>query len=133
VTEAYYFLGYISEKEQDLYNNLQKAGFIIIFKSHNQELQAKKKGNVDTDIVFEIMRNIIDNPLFDKIILISGDGDYRKVVDYLIKKDKFGKILFPNKKFASSLYKGLGGERFDYLSNVREYIEYKKETKEKGS
>lgn len=125
VNEAFYFLGYISEKEQDLYNNLQKAGFIVIFKSHNKELQAKKKGNVDTDIVFEIMKSLIDNPNFDKTILISGDGDYKKVVDYLIKKNKFKKVLFPNKKFSSSLYKDLGSEFFDYLDNFKSYIEYK--------
>ena len=124
ITKAYYFLGYISEKEQDLYNNLQEAGFIVIFKSHNRELQAKKKGNVDTDIVFEIMKNLIDDKDLGNIILVSGDGDYRKVIDYLITKDKFKKILFPNKKFASSLYKDLGSEYFDYLSNIRKYIEY---------
>jgi uncharacterized LabA/DUF88 family protein len=125
IGKAYYFIGYISEKEQELYNNLQEAGFIVIFKSHNQELQAKKKGNVDTDIVFEIMKNLIDNKDFDKIVLISGDGDYRKVVDYLISKNKFKKILFPNKKFASSLYKEMGSEYFDYLNNIRKYIEHK--------
>jgi len=130
VGEAYYFLGYISEKEQDLYNNLQKAGFIVIFKSHNEELLAKKKGNVDTDIVFEVMKNLLDNKDFSKIILVSGDGDYRKLIDFLILKNKFAKILFPNKKFASSLYKNLGSEFFDYLINIRKYIEY---TKEKGS
>jgi hypothetical protein len=26
--EAYYFFGYVSEEQQSLYNNLQKAGFI---------------------------------------------------------------------------------------------------------
>lgn len=29
VMEAYYFLGFVSEDEQDLYDNLQKAGFIL--------------------------------------------------------------------------------------------------------
>lgn len=131
VEEAYYFLGYISEDEQDLYNNLQKAGFIILFKEHNAELKAKKKGNVDTDIVFEMMKHLVDNEDFDKFILISGDGDYKKVVDYLIKKDRFKKILFPNKDFASSLYKNLGSEFFDYLGNIKRYVEWYK--KEKGS
>ena len=87
VTEAYYILGYINEEEQDLYNNLQKAGFIIIFKKHNPNLITQKKGNVDSDIVFEIMKNLIDNKSFDKIVLVSGDGDYKKLVDYLIKKE----------------------------------------------
>lgn len=34
-----------------------------------------------------------------------GDGDYKKLVDYLVKRNVFKKLLFPNKKFASSLYK----------------------------
>ena len=117
VGEAYYFLGYISEEEQDLYNNLQKAGFIVLFKEHSVNLKGKKKGNVDTDIVFEIMKKLVDKEKFNKIVLVSGDGDYKKLVDYLIKKDRFKKILFPNNDFASSLYKKLGSEFFDYLEN----------------
>ncbi len=131
VTEAYYVLGYITEAEQDLYNNLQKAGFVVTFKEHSPRLIAKKKGNVDTDIVFEVMKNLLDNKNFNKIVLVSGDGDYKKLVDYLIKKDKFKKILFPNKKFASSLYNNLGSELFDYLENIKTYIKWSK--KEKGS
>ncbi len=131
ITEAYYFLGYISEEEQELYDNLQKAGFIVLFKEHSPNLTAKKKGNVDSDVIFEIMKNLIDNKDFNKIILVSGDGDYKKLVDYLINKDKFKKILFPNKKFASSLYKSLGAEYYDYLENLKTYISWHK--KEKGS
>ena len=116
VNEAYYFLGYVSDAEEDLYSNLQKAGFIIVFKEHHLSSVGKKKGNVDSDIIFEMMKNLVDNN-FEKIILISGDGDYKKVVDYLIKKNKFEKIIFPNKKFASSLYKKLTVKYFDYLSN----------------
>ncbi|MBP6858893.1 MAG: NYN domain-containing protein [Candidatus Pacebacteria bacterium] len=131
IIDAYYFLGYASEDEQDLYSNLQKSGFVVLFKEHNPTLKSMKRGNVDTDIVFEIMKNIIDNNNFDKIVIISGDGDYKKVVDYLIKKDRFKKILFPNKHFASSLYKHFGAEFFDYLYNIKTYIEWHK--KEKGS
>ena len=131
ITEAYYFLGYVSEAEQDLYNNLQKSGFIVLFKEHNPVLKSMKKGNVDTDIVFEIMKNLIENKDFDKVVIISGDGDYKKVVDYLIKKGRFIKILFPNRDFASSLYKHFGAEFFDYLYNIKTYIEWHK--KEKGS
>lgn len=126
VTEAYYFLGYVSETEQDLYNNIQKAGFIISFKKHDSTLMGTKKGNVDTDIVFEIMKNLIDNKNFDKIILVSGDGDYIKIVDYLIKKNKFKKILFPNRKFSSSLFKYLSNFYFDFLEreDIKSKIEF---------
>lgn len=116
VSEAYYFMGYVSEDLNELYRNLQKAGFIIIFKEHSSSLMGKKKGNVDSDVIFEIMRTLLEED-FNKIVLVSGDGDYKKVVDYLIKKDKFAKILFPNRKYRSSLYKQMGGEFAQYLDD----------------
>ncbi len=115
VDEAYYFLGYVSEEQQSLYKNLQKSGFIILFKQHISTLKGTKKGNVDTDIVFEIMKTIIERKDFHKMLLVSGDGDYKKVVDYLITKDIFKKILFPNRKFASSLYKKISWQYYDHL------------------
>ena len=113
--EAYYFLGFISEDVQDLYERLQKAGFILFFREHSSALKGKKKGNVDCDIVFNVMRKLVENEPFEKAFIVSGDGDYKKLVDYLIKKGRFGKMLFPNEEYASSLYKSLGGEFYDYL------------------
>ncbi len=133
VTEAYYFLGYLNEENDELYQKIQKAGFIVLFKEHHNLAKSKKKGNVDTDIVFEIMKNLIDNKGFGKVVLVSGDGDYKKLVQYLITKEKFKKILFPNRKFASSLYKELGSEFFDYLEYLKSYVGQKIEEKEKGS
>jgi uncharacterized LabA/DUF88 family protein len=54
--------------------------------------------------VFEAMKKIIEKEKFDKIVLVSGDGDYIKLVNYLIEKGLFKKILFPNKHY-SSLYR----------------------------
>jgi uncharacterized LabA/DUF88 family protein len=126
VTEAYYFLGYLQEANDELYKEIQKAGFIVVFKEHNKAAKSGKKGNVDTDIVFEMMRSLLEEgDTFSKIMLVSGDGDYKKVVDYLVKKGRFAKVLFPNKKFASFLYKELGSEYYDYLENVKTYVEYR--------
>lgn len=47
VTEAYYMLGFFSDAQQDLYRNLQRAGFILEFREHGESLVGKKKGNVD--------------------------------------------------------------------------------------
>ena len=126
VGEAYYFLGFVSEVEQDLYDNLQKAGFILSFREHSSALKGKKKGNVDSDIIFSAMKKLVDDEPFEKMFLVSGDGDYKKLVDFFIKKDRFGKMLFPNREFASSLYNGLGGEHFAYLddSDVQAKIAY---------
>ncbi len=94
----------------------------------------KKKWNVDVDICFEMMKNLIENKDFDKIVLVSGDGDYIKPVKYLIEKWRFKKILFPNKKF-SSLYKQLQPHYWLNLSlkDVRKKIIYKKKKIKKNS
>ena len=97
VAEAYYHLGYTDETQQGLYNNLQKAGFIVMFREHTSSLKGTKKGNVDTDIVFEAMKALIERSDFSKIVLVSGDGDYKKLVDYLVTINRLGKILFPNR------------------------------------
>ena len=127
VSEAYYFLGYLNEDMQELYDDLQKAGFIVTFREHNQNMSGNKKGNVDTDIVFTMMKNYIEEGSEKKAILVSGDGDYKKVVHYLIKKKQFLKILFPNQKFASSLYKKLGNEYQVFLdrSDIKNKIDLK--------
>ena len=59
---------------------------------------------------------------------MSGDGDYKMLVDFLIEENKLEKILFPNKKFASSLYKSLGNKYCISLdeSGVRNKIEIDK-------
>ncbi len=129
IDEAYYFLGYCSAEQNELYKNLQRAGFIVLFREHKEFFITTKKGNVDVDIVFEMMRSLIEED-FEKIVLVSSDGDYKKVVDYLIEKDKFEKIIFPNHKNASSLYKGLGNRLFMSLNQegIRKKLEYKKKS-----
>ena len=122
IQRAYYFLGFVNEKYQDLYDSVQEAGFILKFREHNSAMLGKKKGNVDSDIIFNIMKKLYKKELFNKIVLVTGDGDYKMLVDFLIEEDKFEKILFPNKQFASSLYKELPNKYYDYLNNIKSKI-----------
>ena len=130
VQDAYYYLGFVSEEEESLYTHLQKAWFILVFREHTSTLKWKKKGNVDVDIVFEIMRNIAEKEKFDKIVLVSGDGDYIKLVKYLISKDKLKRLLFPNRKYSSlyNKYKTTYGMNLS-VKEVRAKIEYIKKRK----
>lgn len=132
VEKAYYFLGYVDERYQDLYSEIQEAGFVLIFKQHTSAMLGKKKGNVDTDIVFHVMKKLYKQELSDKVVLVSGDGDYKTLVDFLLEERRLKKVLFPNRKFASSLYKGLGSEFFDYLDQPDIKAKIQKEN-EKGS
>jgi len=51
-------LGYVQVANQDLYEEIQKAGFVLIFREHNTAMIGKKKGNVDSDIIFQIMKKL---------------------------------------------------------------------------
>lgn len=131
VIEAYYFLGYIQETNQELYEEIKNSGFILSFREHNPAMIGKKKGNVDSDIIFHVMKKMYKGEKFNKIILVSGDGDYKLLVDFLIQEEKFEKVLFPDRSKRSSLYKSLSNKFFAYLDDVD--IKNKIEKKEKGA
>ncbi len=135
VVKAFYHLGYLqdSSRAQEIYERIQNAGFILVFRQHGEAMIGNKKGNVDSDIIFSVMKRLYKKEDFEKIILVSGDGDYKSLVDFLIEENKFEKMLFPNKKFASSLYKKLGSRYFDYLENIKDKIGVKKEKGSLGS
>lgn len=118
IEKAYYFLGCKDAIYSHIYKNIQNSGFILIFREHPQVLRSHKKGNVDTDIVFMMMKNFHENPSIKEFFLVSGDGDYYKTVKYLYEQGKLGKILFPAKRKASSLYRRLGNANYDYLDNL---------------
>ena len=93
----------MQENYQDLYDEIQEAGFILKFKEHNPAMLGIKKGNVDTDIVFSVMKMLYRKENFSNVVLVSGDGDYKLLVEFLIEERRFEKILFPDFKRASSL------------------------------
>ena len=56
------------------------------------------KGNVDADLVLWAMKEF---PNYTKAILVSGDGDFRSLLDYLDEKNKLGKILAPSQHYSA--------------------------------
>jgi uncharacterized LabA/DUF88 family protein len=132
VEKSFYYLGYVQAGigPEHLYEEIQAAGFILVFRQHSEAMIGGKKGNVDSDIIFSIMKRLYEREPFEKVVLVSGDGDYKMLVDFLIQENRFEKILFPNRKYASSLYKQISHVYFDDLSknDIRAKI-----AKEKGA
>ena len=60
------------------------------------------KGNVDAELV---LHSMIEYNNYDKAIIVSGDGDFHCLIEYLTKNDKLLKIIVPNKKYSSLLRK----------------------------
>jgi hypothetical protein len=64
-------------------------------------------------------------------MLVSGDGDYKPVVEYLIEKGRFLRILAPNMQYCSSLYKKWSNFPRKYistLSDLRSLLKHNRDT-----
>ena len=51
------------------------------------------KGNVDAELVLKAM---IEYNSFDKAVIVSGDGDFHCLIEYLNVQGKLCKILVPD-------------------------------------
>jgi len=100
ITKAYIFMGYIS-KQAPLYKYLESASFSLIFKESITQ-KGIVKGNADSEMVLKSVRDVFEETP-DNVILVSGDGDFSCLVDFLIEKEVFKTILIPNKNYVSYL------------------------------
>ena len=104
VEKAYLFIGFVPGNQM-LYAELQKAGYICIFKPTleiKEDNKIKVKGNVDAELVLHTM---IEYPNYEKAIIVSGDGDFHCLIEYLVRQGKLRKIIVPNTHFSSLLRK----------------------------
>jgi len=100
VDKAFLFIGHIKQNEE-LYKALRGYGYLLVFKPTVKDNNGKAKGNVDAEIVLHSA--VIEYPKYDKAIIVSGDGDFYCLHEYLSKKKKLLKIIIPNRKSESSL------------------------------
>lgn len=128
VEQAYLFIGHIP-KYQKLYTYLQKAGYILVFKPtvHYYENGRKTtKGNVDAELVLYAAAKEYGN--YDKAVLVTGDGDFACLADYLEDEGKLQKLLIPNKYNYSSLLKPYL-PKADFISTKKAKLEKNKKLK----
>jgi uncharacterized LabA/DUF88 family protein len=135
VSHAYMFIGYMSENEQ-LYEYMHELGYLVVLKptvdvtpapeGKNEKDKEKPtiKGNVDADLVLYAMKEI---PNYDKAVIVSGDGDFLGLVEYLKELGKLSSILTPNWQY-SSLFKPFESDivRLDQLRRQLAYHDRKK-------
>jgi len=101
--KIYLFIGLVP-KYTKLYAHLQECGYILIFKETLTNSDGKVKGNCDAELVLKSVSDFYENKT-DNYVLITGDGDFRCLVDFLIEKDKTVTILAPDKEKCSILLK----------------------------
>lgn len=124
VTKAYMFIGYIPEFES-MYEQMHELGYAVVLKptfdltkprpelveADNEleyatqkpgEPEEKKpiKGNIDAELVLWAMKEMSN---YEKAVIVSGDGDFFCLVEYLEQKKRLLHLLAPSGHY-SSLY-----------------------------
>jgi uncharacterized LabA/DUF88 family protein len=118
---AFLFIGYVPGYER-LYEFLQEAGYTRIFKPTMTMSDGTIKGNVDAELVLHTM---IEYPNFDQAVIVTGDGDFRCLVEYLMKNDKLKTVIVPNRRKLSWLLKSLcksGQNIFHFVENFSKQL-----------
>jgi|GEM_PF-432802 len=121
VTKAYMFIGYIPENEA-LYEQMHELGYAVVLKptfdltkprpevseqsadkdkpAHDHDDKKPVKGNIDAELVLWAMKEMSN---YEKAIIVSGDGDFYCLVEYLESKSRLLHLLTPSGHY-SSLY-----------------------------
>ena len=148
VTQAYMFIGYMSENES-MYEYMHELGFLVVLKptvelkaphlapatpnadgstpvltKDTEEPKSIIKGNVDAELVLYAMKEL---PHYNKAIIVSGDGDFFSLIEYLQQQGKLAHVLTPNWQY-SSLLKVFESDivRLDQLRRQLSYHDRKK-------
>ena len=124
VKKAYIFIGFVA-LNQSLYDRLQEAGFILKFKPTIPDADGKIKGNIDADLVLRAALELSD---YDKAVIVSSDGDFYSLVQYLYENGKLAAVLSPDIKNCSSLLKQTAKEKMQFMNELRNKLEYKKKS-----
>lgn len=69
-----------TESEQGFFDALEKAGFEVKMKDLQVFWGGQKKGDWDVGITVDMIKM---GPKLDVMVLISGDGDYQPLLEYL--------------------------------------------------
>lgn len=101
--KVYLFIGLIP-KYKKLYEHLQESGYILIFKETTTNSQGQTKGNCDAELVLKVVSDYYEKS-FDSCVIVSGDGDFACLADFLSQRKAIGAILVPNEHKCSILLK----------------------------
>ena len=96
IKTAYLFLGLIP-KYKELYKNLQESGFVLIYKQVTYDEVGKAKGNCDAILVLDVVCDFYEEK-YEKAVIVSSDGDYAELVEFLKKKGALLSVVSPSNK-----------------------------------
>lgn len=97
---VYIFIGLVPSRVK-FYEYLQECGYVLIFKQ-TISIRETFKGNCDAELVLKAVSDFYTKTL-DKCILVSGDGDFGCLVEFLKNNSAFSHLIAPDKNRCSFL------------------------------
>jgi len=94
----------------------------VIFKPTLVLPSGKPKGNIDAELVLHAM---IEYSNYDKAVIVSGDGDFYCLIEYLEKQNKLLKLIIPNRHDFSSLLRKFASHML-FMNGLKDKLEYKR-------
>ncbi len=126
ITNAYLFIGFIPENHK-LYTALQQSGYILKFKPTLANSEGQYKGNLDGDLILQLLIDFFDHK-FDAAVIVTSDGDFYSVVKFLYDKNKLLAVLSPYLKTCSYLLRRTAREKLQFMNTLKNKLEYKRKT-----
>jgi transcription antitermination factor NusA-like protein/uncharacterized LabA/DUF88 family protein len=80
------------EQQQQFLDRLAAQGFRVVMKPVKRFADGSVKGDMDMEMAVEVLTSA---PHLDEIVLVTGDGDFVPVVDYLARLGKTVRVIGP--------------------------------------
>lgn len=106
------------------YLKLERFGYKLFLKPvklyEQEDGTTKRKANCDVEMAFYLMK---EKDKFDRVIVLSGDGDFLPVLKYLKSEGKEVIVLARGKRTAKEIKK-FAGDKFKDFVELKEKIKY---------
>ena len=127
LTDAYWYMGLKQPpdpRDENFVRFLAYAGYVVRTKGlktiyDSETGETTQKANLDVEIVMD-MFNTIEN--YDKVILLSGDGDFERALELLRSRGKEICVVSTQNWIAAELRMAVGSHFID-LQELRDRIE----------
>ena len=115
-----YYAGLDNEniKQIKFYEKLQELGYTLRLVPVKKFKDGKKKADIDSRMTFEMMRYFSD---YDRVVVMTGDGDFYWVLEYLLVKKQDVKLIAHSDSTAREL-KQLFSHKFTNIEDIKSLI-----------
>ncbi len=112
-------------KQVRFYQKLEKFGYQLVLKPvkiyEDEDGNQKRKANCDVEMAFYLMR---DKDLFDRVVVLSGDGDFLPVLKYIREVGKKEVLILARGPRTAKEIRQFAGDKFmDFTNNLRSRLE----------